>query len=286
MYKPFLKWAGSKSRIVDTLREHLPAGHRLIEPFLGSGAVFLSNQDRYARFVLNDLNPDLIGLFRHLSEDPERFVREAEALFQPAGNKKPTYHARRDQFNMLTPGDWDRALLFLYLIRHCFNGVCRYNQKGGFNQSFGRLKQAYFPAQEMRAFAQVASRAEFVCEDFEATMQRAGPGDVVYCDPPYFPLSETANFTEYTPSGFGTDDQERLAGAAREAVGRGAVVLISNHDVPAARKLYQRAGAGGIHDFAVRRSVSRNRNGRRPVRELLAVFRPTPEVPAALEDAA
>lgn len=269
--RAFLKWAGGKYSLIDILRQHLPQGKRLIEPFVGAGSVFLNTD--YDEYLLNDINPDLINLYRILQSEPLPFIRDAAALFVPDNNDADRYYRYRQQFNG-TVDKYERALLFLYLNRHGYNGLCRYNKKGGFNVPFGRYKRPYFPERELRLFAEKAKRAEFTCEPFELAMRRAEqPSDVVYCDPPYAPLTPTANFTSYHEGGFDAHEQLKLAqNAAFLAREYGVNVLISNHDVPATRQWYESAK---LQIFNAKRSISRVGAKRRPAKELLAHYQPT-----------
>lgn len=268
--KPFLKWAGNKYQIMATIRQHLPRGRRLIEPFVGSGAVFLNVT--YPAYLLADANPDLITLFDQVKHGGEPFVEYCRRYFTPENNTADVFYALRERFNA-TADPREKAALFLYLNKHCYNGLCRYNLSGAFNAPFGRYKRPYFPAAEMCYFRQRAESAAFVHSGFLAAMNRAQPGDVVYCDPPYVPLSATASFTSYSAGGFTQDDQAALAGKARELAADGVTVLISNHDTAFTRDAY--AGAR-IISFDVRRTISCNGGGRGKVRELLAIFRPEP----------
>jgi len=140
--KPFLKWAGGKYRIVHRIREQLPPGHRLVEPFVGSGAVFL-NLD-YPGYLLCDNNADLINLFQVLKEEGETFVKYCRDYFTPASNREEEYYRFRSEFNR-TGNKKQKAALFLYLNRHGYNGLCRYNSSGEFNTPFGRYVKPYFP---------------------------------------------------------------------------------------------------------------------------------------------
>lgn len=265
--RPFLKWAGSKYRVLSHIREMLPAGERLIEPFAGSGAVFLNTA--FERYLLADANADLINLYQILQQQGEAFIAECARLFQPRTNQEAYYYRRRDEFN--TSADPVRkASLFIYLNRHGYNGLCRYNAAGTFNVPFGRYKRPYFPATEMLAFYHKARHAEFVHLDFDAVMQAAQPGDVVYCDPPYVPLSSSANFTSYSAGGFDMPQQQRLADLAEQARRRGIPVLISNHNTHFTRKAYR--GANNIKRFTVRRFISCNGDKRQHAGELLALF--------------
>ncbi|MBI2993797.1 MAG: Dam family site-specific DNA-(adenine-N6)-methyltransferase [Gammaproteobacteria bacterium] len=266
--RPFLKWPGGKYRLVRRIRAALRPGKRLIEPFTGSAAVFLNTD--YANYVLADSNNDLIALYRQLVEEGEPFVDYCRTLFVARNNSQDRFYALRNEFNA-TREPRRRAALFLYLNRHCYNGLCRYNRGGKFNTPFGRYLRPYFPAAEMRAFILAARRARFVHAGFRETMRTARRGDVVYCDPPYVPLSRTAYFTDYDAHSFGWPEQEKLAEMARQLARRGVQVVISNHDTEAIRRLYQAADAR-IEQFRVQRNISCNGTRRDRVGELLAIF--------------
>jgi len=266
--KPFLKWPGSKSRLANELRHALPGGRRLIEPFVGSGAVFLANAHRYTSIIAADINPDLIALYTLLQAEGEKFIDECAALFSTHTNREDSYYRLRDEFNATTEPR-RRAALFVYLNRHGFNGLCRYNRAGEFNVSFGRHTRPHFPRAEMLDFHRLTRRVQFRVADFRSSMAEAGPGDVVYCDPPYVPLTPTASFTGYASEPFTLDEQRALVDEARDAAQRGAIVLLSNHDTPETRALY--AGAH-IRALQVRRSIAASAHSRGLVPELIATF--------------
>lgn len=268
--RPILKWAGGKFRLLDALLPELPAGGRFVEPFVGSGAVFM-NVD-YPSYLLCDVNADLIAFYRTLVERGAGFVGECGKLFTAAGNVREIFSARRRRFNRLPPGDARRAALFLYLNRHGYNGLVRYNARGEFNVPFGRYAKPRFPGAEMLAFLEKARSAEveFAVGDFRDAFARVRHGDVVYCDPPYIPLSDTANFTCYSGNPFGRAEQEALAGLAERAAEAGAAIVVSNHDGPEARRLYR--DASRIRRIDVRRSISCNGTRRAVVGELIAVY--------------
>lgn len=269
--KPFLKWAGNKYRIVDKIRGLLPAGVRLIEPFAGSAAVFLNTD--YKENIVNDVNTDLISLYVVLKTHGLSFIDECKGLFQADTNSPEVYYNLRDEFNqVLDPVR--KAALFLYLNRHGYNGLCRYNRDGRFNVPFGRYKQPYFPFEEMMMFYHKSQDTEFTSEDFESVMSRAKPGDVVYCDPPYVPLSATSNFTEYSAGGFGPKEQLRLAELAKALSGRGISVLLSNHHNDFTLQAYSSAQ---ITSFDVQRFISSDAANRRKATELLAFFPGQPQ---------
>ena len=147
MSKPFLKWAGGKYKLVPFIETHIPTKKRkrLIEPFSGSAALSLSLD--FERYLLNDINTDLIVLFSNLKTEKHSFIDYAHSFFIPENNNEKKYYDLRDRFNHSTD-TIERAALFVYLNRHAFNGLCRYNSKGCFNVPFGRYKSPYFPQQD------------------------------------------------------------------------------------------------------------------------------------------
>lgn len=267
--RAFLKWAGGKYSIVEHINLHLPPANKLIEPFVGAGSVFLNSD--YPSYLLNDINPDLINLYQRLQSSPDEIIRDAALLFTPASNNETTYYALREEFNC-TLDLHRKAILFLYLNRHGYNGLCRYSLSGKFNVPFGRYKQPYFPRAEMWFFAEKAQKATFTCLSFESVFARARVGHVIYCDPPYVPLSKTASFTSYARQGFNHSSQQHLARLAlRAAKLRGIPVIISNHDVPTVRQLYQGAE---MFSLKAKRSISQSAEDRKPVAEVIAHFKP------------
>ena len=265
--RPFLKWAGGKTEIRARILDVLPRGKRLIEPFVGSGAVFLGAS--FERFLLCDSNPDLINCYAQLKAHGAKFIVDLRALFTPQTNTPERYYECRDQFN-LTDEAYEKALLFVYLNRHSYNGLCRYNKSGKFNVPFGRYKSPYFPELELHAFYVKASLAEIKCQTFESTFRAARHGDVIYCDPPYVPISATANFTDFTAQGFNEGAQRALAVEALRASEKGIPVVISNHATALSRELYRGAE---IIEFSARRRISRNVDNRAEAAELLALYR-------------
>lgn len=268
--RAFLKWAGGKFTLCDVINKMLPKGDCLVEPFVGAGSVFLNSN--YKRYILNDINRDLINLYKILQSTPEKFIHDSEKLFTEQHNQADAYYEHRKAFNASNDA-YERSLLFLYLNRHGYNGLCRYNKSGGYNVPFGKYKRPYFPAKELRFFAEKAEKATFVCENYRETFARTQNGDVVYCDPPYVPLSKTASFTSYAGNGFGLDEQADLANAAEETVAKlkDTTVLISNHDTIWTRKIYEHASK--IRKLNVARTISQKGNGRKKVGELMALYR-------------
>lgn len=266
--KPFLKWAGNKYRIIDTITAHLPKGKRLVEPFAGSAAVFLNTH--YSRYFLGESNPDLVTLYQYIKKEGDDFIAYCRSFFTKKNFSENKYYALRDTFN--TSDDPRlKSALFIYLNKAGFNGLCRYNSTGGFNVPFGDGRVAHFPEKEIQAFSKKASKALFKQFDFKETLNQTREGDVVYCDPPYVPLSKTAHFTRYSHNDFTQDDQIALAEQADKLAQKGIPVVISNHDTAFTREIYQQAQ---IISFPVDRYISCHAESRGQVMEVLAVFEP------------
>lgn len=268
--RAFLKWAGGKYSLIEEINKLLPEGDRLIEPFVGAGSVFLNTD--YDEYLLNDINKDLINLYQAIQKKPQAFINDAKAFFSQKYNQAEAYYHLRSEFNA-SVDSYYRSLLFLYLNRHGYNGLCRYNKSGGYNVPFGKYKKPYFPEAEIEFFAEKAQKAIFICEGYRQTFARVKDDDVIYCDPPYVPLSKTASFTSYAGNGFGLDEQADLANAAEETVVKtNATVLISNHNTIWTRKIYQ--GANKRKAIQVARTISQKGNNRKKVGELLALYKP------------
>lgn len=270
-HRAFLKWAGGKYRLIPQIHAHLPKKACLVEPFVGAGSVFLNTD--FDRYVLADINPDLINLYNLIKQDVEGYIAEARPLFQhPKANSAEFYYARRQAFNQSNDPFW-RSVLFLYLNRFGYNGLCRYNAKHEYNVPFGKYKKHYFPENELRFFAEKAQNAQFICADFERVFQSLALNSddyVVYCDPPYAPISQDSNFTQYAGGGFSLAQQRLLADYARQTAQQQIPVLISNHDTPFTREIYRGAK---IHKIKVQRSIGQLANSRGKVDELFALFK-------------
>jgi DNA adenine methylase len=272
MRKTFLKWAGNKTRVLPHLLPLIGSPKRYCEPFGGSLALALNAGAE--SYTLNDVNKDLISVYRNLLDyNDDSFIQYCEELFVPENNTKEVYLDLREFFNEST--DYrERARLFVYLNRHCFNGLSRYNRKGGFNVPFGRYEKPSCPSVEMmdfRMFFLTRKSVRFTSLSFEdgllyADLER---GDVVYFDPPYVPLSDTAKFTSYSAGGFTEEQQIELAHLARSLQAKGVRVIISNHDVDFTRELYKGAT---IYPIQVSRTIAAKNSSRKKASELIAVF--------------
>ena len=265
--RPFLKWPGGKYRLVPRIQKLLPKCETLIEPFVGAGAVFLNTN--YKKYILNDINQDLINLYTILQQQGGDFISNCKDYFKSYYNNEKQYYILRVQFNK-TKDKLEKALLFLYLNRHGYNGLIRYNSnKKEFNVPFGSYKKPYFPEQEMLAFHEKSQNAKFYCKDYTKVLNKKIDNSVIYCDPPYVPLSKTSNFTAYGPDGFSLRDQSRLARIAEKLAMLGVPVLISNHSTEFTKELYAKAK---VQEFNASRTISCKGCGRGQSKELLACF--------------
>lgn len=275
--KSFLKWAGGKSQLVEEIFSLVPRSHsgRFIEPFVGSGVVSLNARPKgFSEMVIGDTNDALIAVWCQLKWNCD-FIDDVSNYFQGDLNREVTYYTLRERFNDGLK-HWNEpmvARLFLYLNRHGFNGLCRFNAKGEFNVPFGRYDKPYFPKEELEHAQREMRHIRVYHKSFVDTFnEEVAPGDVIYCDPPYIPLSASSNFTAYSKEPFALKEQEQLAECAEAARKKGATVIISNNDVPLARKLYKNADE--VRFPEVSKKISCKADGRKKVREILVVYRP------------
>lgn len=291
--RPLLKWAGGKRQLLPRLRPLYPQQFsRYLEPFFGSGAVFF---DLYAlgrlkgrEALLVDDNVDLIGCYRTLRDETDAVIAALGRLEEGhrRGGATHFYDVRDRQFNTTRlslldrrdPDDYTPALaaMFIYLNRTGFNGLFRLNARGLFNVPAGRYTNPRICDPDhlrdvAKAFRQPGVQLRH--GPFEGVLGDARRGDLIYCDPPYAPLSATAHFTGYTAHGFGVQDQRRLRECIVEAAGRGAAVIVSNSTAPLITELYdrrevRRAGLR-LHRVPARRAINARATARGPVDELL-----------------
>jgi DNA adenine methylase len=231
---PFLKWVGGKTSLLPELLKHVPARQRRYhEPFVGGGALFFAVQPK--RALLADDNAELVHCYQQVRDD--------------------------------VYGVLDALARHVYLNKTCFNGLWRVNRAGRFNVPFGRYKNPRFKDPSALISASHALRGvEILHATFEQALLRASPGDFVYLDPPYDPVSPTASFASYTADGFGWEDQKRLAYSCLLLNRRGVRFLLSNSATPRIRELYR-----GFEQRMVRapRFINSKADGRGRVDELL-----------------
>lgn len=262
---PFLKWAGGKSGLLTQFEPLFPVRfQRYFEPFLGSAAVFLHLQPGDA--LLSDLNPRLIDCYRAVREHLDGVVEHLEALRRT--HSKDQYYQVRKQFNHRPDLPLaERAAIQIYLNKTCFNGLYRENRRGHFNVPVGRYRNpGIFDGDNLQAVSQLLAATEIRCEGFETILERATDGDFVYLDPPYHPISDTANFTSFTRFGFTPFDQARLADVCRVLDQRGCLFMLSNSETPLIRRIYR---GFRIDRVQARRSINSKATRRGPIGELV-----------------
>jgi len=248
--KPIVKWAGGKSRLLPELRARLPGSIRTYaEPFAGGAALFfalagekLANRRdgrTYERAILADRNEDLVACYRAVRDEVDDLIDE---LGRYRYDADLFYETR--ELDPTGMSDVERGARLIFLNRTCFNGLWRVNASGKFNVPFGRhTNPRILDVAGLRAASRALEGVELEVSDFLAIVRHLGKGDFVYFDPPYVPVSETADFTSYASGGFGRRDQERLASEFAALRDRGALAMLSNADTDETRELYA--------DFAV-----------------------------------
>lgn len=258
--RPFIKWAGGKGQLIAELARRLPPRfRRYYEPFVGGGALFFylyNNGLLRDGAVLSDYNPELMVCYEVIRDDVESLITALR-----------WHHRHRlDPQYFLEVRNWDRqpdfaqrskierAARTIFLNRTCYNGLYRLNRKGQFNAPFGYYKNPLIcDADNLRLVSLALRNVELRVGDFSEVVQGAAPGDFVYFDPPYVPMSATASFTHYTGQTFGPDDQRRLADVFAALGKRGVYVMLSNSSTPLTRELYTAHAASSSVVYASRK---------------------------------
>jgi DNA adenine methylase len=258
-FSPIVKWAGGKSRYLDSLKQYFPKSFaNYFEPFVGSAAIYLAIKPVSA--TLGDLNEDLINFYNVLSAD----WRGIEKKLGRLTNDKSTYYAMR---NLQPKSALDKAVRFIYLNRTCYNGLFRVNLDGKFNVPFGHNGRPVAIDRERLKTASIAfARATLLCCDFEKTCSKAKKNDLVFFDPPYSVAHENNGFVKYNASLFSWRDQERLKAIVDVLSGQGTFVVITNAAHDSIRKLYR---GYQIVPFERSSTLSGAIHGRRQVTELV-----------------
>jgi len=266
----FLKWAGGKGRLLAQLDLLFPPQKtysRYFEPFLGGGAVFfhLAAKNNLLESYLSDVNFELINCYTQVKEAPEELLA---GLASMRNDKHHFYKIRAQDITKMT--EMERAVRLIYLNKTCFNGLYRVNRKGQFNVPFGKYKNPRIADQEtIERASNLLERANLMAAPFDAIAVMARKNDFVYFDPPYQPLSKTANFTSYTLSSFGMADQERLATLVAKLTDLGVKVMVSNSDTPEIRALYQNQPGVKIVTVQAARAINCHGDKRGAVSELV-----------------
>ena len=285
--RPVIKWPGGKGQLLDRLEPLFPRTFkRYIEPFAGAGAVFFRLHNlgliganprlRRSPAILNDLNAELMNVYCVVRDQLDDLIAELARHQAHIGDEAYYYYIRNldrePGFGLAEPVT--RAARTIFLNKTGYNGLYRVNAGGLFNVPFGQhRKPRVLDLPLLRVVNRALQRVELTCNDFTQPLRQARKGDFVYIDPPYQPLSRTANFVAYTSGGFGWDQQERLAAWIGRWAKRGCYVLINNADTPEIEALYEKTFRDLNLDFKLQafetiRSINREGTNRRGAKEL------------------
>jgi DNA adenine methylase len=265
--RPILKWAGGKTRLVSRITARLPKSiDTYYEPFVGGAAVFfsLAATGRFRQAILSDRNRDLVEVYEVVQRDVERVITLLET-YRDRHSEEEYYRTRELDPKALTPAQ--RAARLIYLNKTGYNGLFRVNRSGKFNVPYGRYKKPNIcDAENLRAAAVTLKGVTLRVLDFAKACDEAKPGDAIYFDPPYDPVSKTASFTSFHSEPFGEAQQQRLAELFADLAERGVVTVLSNSDTRLTRKLYR---GWSPEKIAVSRPINSNAAARGQVGELL-----------------
>ncbi len=260
MGKPFLRWAGSKRQLLERLVTYWPGGHtRYVEPFAGSACLFFALEPSSA--LIGDINDDLVSTYRTVRDHPGEVH---DSMVQWRNDRKEYYRIRKIDSSSLSAVEC--AARFIYLNKYCFNGLYRTNGRGDFNVPYGGEKSGAVPdVNTLTTAANLLSRADLVCGDFEHVTSRVIAGDFVYLDPP-FVITDRRAFTEYSSQPFEASDLTRLRGAIDRVDRLGATFLLSYADSDEGRVL-----ASGYQSTIVyaKRSIAGRSDSRRIEKEII-----------------
>ncbi|WP_019421006.1 DNA adenine methylase [Paenibacillus sp. OSY-SE] len=273
MLKPVVKWAGGKRQLLPEIHSRLPQINwnqaSYFEPFIGGAALLFNIAPE--RAVINDVNPELINLYRTIKQQPDQLI----GALRIHRNEESYYYEVRawdrdaEAYARLSPVE--RAARLIFLNRTCYNGLYRVNASGQFNVPFGKYKQPDIVQEEtIRDISAYFNRTDIrITEgDFNAAVNGAQAGDFVYFDPPYDVLTKTAAFTSYAKEGFGREEQRRLAEVFRDLSDRGVYVMLSNHATDFILELY---ADFHIHIVQARRNINSKASARGNVDEVLVL---------------
>lgn len=264
-----LKWPGGKSKLSDKILSFNSDKKTLVEPFMGSGSVFINIGRQFDKYIGNDNNSDLILLFNEIKKNPSYIIKESKEMFL-LGNNKAFYNEKRTLFNSLDKKDPLRAAIFIYLNRHGFNGLCRYSiRKGSYNVPFGNCPKPYFPEREIFEFYEISNSmdCQFVCSDFSSVFEGARDS-FIYSDPPFLELSKTSSFKNYSGSKFTGEHDRRLNALSFDAKEGGNISVVSNHFTDDVLDIYDKYTSYEV--FESKRSISCKE--RKPVKEIIMIY--------------
>jgi DNA adenine methylase len=264
--QPFLKWAGGKTQLLPQMEEFFPKNYRTyFEPFLGGGAVFFHLHPKLA--VLADSNPDLIGAFLAVRDEPNRLMAALDRFIPDRLREDFFYKVRGLEPELLSPVE--RAARTIFLNKTCFNGLYRVNARGAFNAPWGGYKNpTLYNRSNLLAASQLLLGKRIVLADYRRVIARAKFGDFVYLDPPYHPLNATSSFTSYTKEDFGDAQQRELAETFQLLDRKGVLLMLSNSATPLVRSLY---ADFRLEILKAKRAINSKGTGRGAVDELLVM---------------
>ncbi len=243
--RPFVKWAGGKTQLLDEIAKTLPKDFTkresvcYVEPFVGGGAVLfwmLQEFPNITRAVINDINPELICTYRVVKTNVDNLINMLQGIQQEylrlnAEDKKEYFLKKRASFNSKNKEEVETAALFIFLNRTCFNGLYRVNSNGKFNVPHGKYTNPKIcDTDNLMAVSNLLQNVEILCGDFAQTIDYATENSLFYFDPPYKPLSETSSFTSYSSNGFDDTEQIRLRDFCEEISKQKALFIASNSD--------------------------------------------------------
>ncbi len=272
LISPILKWVGGKRQLLADILPRIPENcSTYVEPFVGGGAVFFELQPKKA--IINDLNAELINVYRVVRDFPEELIRELEHHAQR--NDKDYFYKIRSmdrQLDYEQVNPIQRAARILYLNKTCYNGLYRVNSAGQFNTPYGKYKNPKIvDGAAIRAMSKYLNRKGIkICQgDYKAVLKGLRKGAFVYFDPPYLPLSSSASFTGYTQGGFTYKQQQELKRECDKLRKRGIAFLLSNSDCPEIRQLYSDYT---IVTVKAKRNVNSNGSARGEINEVLIYY--------------
>ena len=265
---PFVKWAGGKRQLIPQIEEHLPQDYnKYIEPFVGGGALFFHLKPKNA--VLIDINEELMNCYKVIKNNVSELI---QSLKKHKNDKDYYYQVRsadREIESFQKWSDVEKASRTIFMNRCCYNGLYRVNSKGFFNVPFGRYKNPKFCNEmNLNAVHKTLKNAKIIHGSFEVCLDHAEKDDFVYFDPPYHPLSETANFTSYTKDNFGKDSQVKLREVFKNLDDRGCKVMLSNSYNDFVLDLYKDFK---IVTISAKRAINSNASRRGEIKEILVL---------------
>ena len=260
---PFVKWAGGKRQLIPQIRERLPKQfNNYYEPFVGGGAVIFELLPENA--VINDINRALINAYQMICNQPQEFLQKINRLdAEMWEDGKEYYYSLREHYNdKLMKGEFDveLAALFVFINKHCFNGLYRVNGKGLFNVPYNNSRRSSVDDRSIMEISEYLRNVTIISGDFQAACEGAGTGDFVFIDSPYAPLNPTS-FESYTKEGFDIESHRRLANLFDELTARGCYCMLTNHNTELINELYGNKGYT-IDVVSVKRMINSDASNR------------------------